>query len=69
MIVKREISRLRSRKYHFGVSLLKAAVVEGAISGPEALLPVAVGRHPIRSCKLFVALQGAQFPLFSRARS
>ena len=69
VVVKREKSRVRSRKYYFGVSLSKAAVVEGAISGPEAPLPVVVGRHPIRSCKLFVALQGAHFPLFSCARS
>ena len=42
VVVKREISRVRSRKYYFGVSLSKAAVVEGAISGPEAPLPVVV---------------------------
>lgn len=41
------------------MSLSKAAVVEGAVSGPEAPLPVVVGRHLIRSCNLFVALQGA----------
>lgn len=74
VVVKFQTSRSRTWKYDFGISLSKATVVRGwrgaeggAVSRPEAPLPVIVGRHSIHSCNLFVALWGAHLMLFSGA--
>lgn len=69
VVVKFKISRSRSWKYYFGLSLSKAAVVVGAVSRPEAPPPVVVGRHSLHSCRLFVALWGAHLTLFSSVQS
>lgn len=62
VVVKREISRVRSR--NIGVSL-KAALVEGAISGPEAPC-LWLWEDTLSVPASYQALKEPYFPLFSR---